>query len=297
MLKRITLKPGDTVEIIAPASRCKETNLHALRDLLCSWQLKCHVDETIFGDDLLCANSDSKRFELLKAALQNPENKAIICVRGGYGSMRLIPELQSLSLPSTAKLLVGMSDNTALSLFLNQTWQWPTLHASLAVTTLTQESISLLKQALFDEASSVNLQGMSLNSPAKNLQTIQAPIIGGNLTLVQASVGTSWQLQAKDKIVLLEEIGERGYRVDRLLEHLQQAGIFSEAKAILFGDFLGGEEPNGRSLLPAVLRRFAENCSFPVVHIPGIGHGTTNAPVPMGVMMALELGDSVRLSN
>ena len=107
MKKLPRLKQGDRVEIIAPASRCADALLHDLHALLTSWNLNCVVSENIFGDDLLCANSDDVRFSLLKQALYHPETKAVICARGGYGSMRLIPELAKLTPEPQPNYLLG----------------------------------------------------------------------------------------------------------------------------------------------------------------------------------------------
>lgn len=98
------------------------------------------------------------------------------------------------------------------------------------------------------------------------------------------------------KLFFLEEVGERGYRVDRMLEHLRQAGIFNNAKAILLGDFIGGQEPDGSSLLEPVLERFAKNCEIPVVKLEGLGHGPINFPLPLGTMTQLELGKIIKLT-
>src|SRR5690242_14038836 len=97
MKKLPVLSPGDSVEIIAPASRCSDIQLVQLKELLESWQLNCIVKEDIFSKDLLCANTDEARFTHLKNALQNPETKAIISARGGYGSMRLIPKFREIN--------------------------------------------------------------------------------------------------------------------------------------------------------------------------------------------------------
>ena len=126
------LKAGDRVEIIAPASRCSTEVINRLRDLLHSWNLKCIINDTLFGDDLLCANSDEQRLRLLKEALTNSHTKAVICARGGYGSMRLIPGLSTLTKPMQPKLFIGMSDITALHLFFEEQWSWPTVHGALA---------------------------------------------------------------------------------------------------------------------------------------------------------------------
>lgn len=289
------LKPGDHVEIITPASRCSAEVIHNLHSLLTSWGLECHVRDDLFGDDLLCANSDKNRLDSLRNALHNPVIKAIICARGGYGSMRLIPGLETISPPAEPKLLVGMSDITALHLFFETKWNWPSLHGALARDKFSDQSIFMLKQLLFAEVPHIELLGTPLNALAEEKKVIKAAITGGNLSLVQASIGTSWQLTGKNKIVLLEEIGERGYRVDRMFEHLMQSHLLKDAVAIFLGDFIAGQEPNGSSLISPVLERFAERCDVPVFRVSNVGHGYINFPVPLGCRAELYLGETVRL--
>lgn len=291
------LKPGDSIEIIAPASRCSRQELETLQALFSSWQLHCLIAQDIFGDDLLCANSDEIRFKHLHNALHNPETKAVICARGGYGSLRLIPELAKITPPSSAKLFVGMSDITALQLFFQQYWQWPTIHGASTPERFSPESIASLKAILFGEVTQVEFSQLSpLNAAAEKNHNIEATIIGGNLCLVQASIGTTWQMHAQNKIILLEDTGERGYRIDRMLEHLRQASLFKNAAAILFGDFIGGEEQNGSTLIPPVLSRFAQTCNIPVLQIKGIGHGYSNFPIPLGTPAKLQLGKETKLN-
>jgi muramoyltetrapeptide carboxypeptidase len=291
------LQPGDSVDIIAPASRCTLEQLNALRALLTSWELKCRIAENIFGDDVFCANTDEIRFEHLQNALLNEETRAIFCVRGGYGSMRIVPKLTPTQPTQARKLFVGMSDITVLHLFLQQAWHWPTIHGSPMPDKFSFESITALKSILFGKIEQVQFTGLSaLNSRATKQTVIEGQLIGGNLCLIQAGIGTSWQLQGKDKIIFLEEINERGYRIDRMLEHLRQAGTFKQAAAIVCGDFLGGEEPNGTSLIMPALIRFAQTCGMPVVQVKGIGHGYTNFPLPLGTATRLELGNEIKLT-
>lgn len=290
------LKPGDSVELIAPAFRCTPERIESLKNLFASWQLHCIVPDDIMGTDLLCANSDEIRFQHLKNALLRSETKAIICARGGYGSMRLIPDLLKVSPPSLPKLFLGMSDTTALQLYLQQAWKWPTVHGSVVTDKYSPESIAAVKAILFGEVSQVEFTKLEpLNDLARKEQVINSSLIGGNLCLVQSGVGTKWQIDGADKIIFLEEISERGYRVDRMLEHLQQANIFKDAAAIVFGDFFECEEPNGDSLISPVLQRFAERCSFPVARVKGIGHAFINFPIPLGTAAKLHLGEEIKL--
>jgi muramoyltetrapeptide carboxypeptidase len=297
MKKLPVLKPGDSIEIIAPASRCTDKQLQDLKELLQSWQLNCIIDNDIFGDDLLCATSDEIRFNLLKNALLREDTKAVICARGGYGSMRLIPDLATLSPPASAKLFIGMSDITALSLYFERHWDWPSIHGAAAPDKFSKESIAALKSLLFGDVKDVRFQGVPLNALAEQSQTLEASITGGNLCLVQTSLGTNWQVDARKKILFLEEVGERGYRIDRMLEQLQQATIFKGTLAIVFGDFLAGNEPDGSSLIIPVLKRFAQRIEIPVIQIKGIGHGHVNFPLPLGTKATLQLGRDIKLTS
>lgn len=290
------LKPGDTVDLIAPASRCDDKLLEQIKELLTSWKLRCHVPANIFGKDVICSNTDAIRFQQLKEALLNHSSKAVICVRGGYGSARLIPMLKKVQAPLQAKLFIGMSDITALHVFLQQKWNWCTVHAGFALDKFTIESINRLKPLMFGETSQINLDKLiALNASAKKEITLEAQIIGGNLSLVQASIGTSWQINPKDKFLLLEDVNERGFRVDRMLEHLKQSGVFSHVKALLLGDFSKGEEPDGSSKVEAVLEQFAKECDFPVLRVDGVGHGPMNIPVALGTESHLHLGKKPNL--
>lgn len=290
------LKPGDKIEIIAPASRCSAQELDKIKELLSSWHLQCLIQQDIFGKDLLCANSDEIRFDHLKHALINPEIKALFCVRGGYGSMRLIPRLEGISKPIYPKALIGFSDITALHLFLQQQWDWSTVHGSANPIRFSEESIKTLKSILFEPNSYLKWKGLeALNAHALNNTCIQSSLTGGNLALIQAGIGTSWQLDCQDKILLLEDIGERAYKIDRMLEHLIQAQIIQKAAAVLFGDFLQSEEPKGISLVDEVLQRFALSFNKPVIRIRGIGHGFNNIPMPFGTQAILQLGQEIQL--
>lgn len=296
MKKLPVLSPGDSIEIIAPSSRSTDSQLLALQELLASWGLNCIVQEDIFARDLLCANTDEMRFSHLKNALLNPNTKAVICVRGGYGATRLIPKLATLHPPEMTKIFIGISDITCLHLYLQQHWGWPTIHGAAAPDKFSKESIAAVKSILFGDTPIEFNDLIPLNKQAKKEGMIKGQVTGGNLAIVQSGIGTSWHMDGRDKIILLEEVGERGYRVDRMLEHLEQAKVFSNATAIILGDFLEGLEPNGSSLIEPVLQRFAEHSAIPVLRISGIGHGAINYPIPLGTEVHLQLGAQPQLT-
>jgi muramoyltetrapeptide carboxypeptidase len=288
------LQPGDLVDIIAPGSAYDFTVINKVKDFLAKWELRCHIPKNIFGKDLLCANSDKARFQQLKAALLNKKSKAVWCLRGGYGSARLMSMLNELAAPAHNKLFMGFSDITVLHAFLQRQWRWATLHGpslnQCVNNDIAESSVQKLRAIIFGEQQHINFNMAPLNKLAKIKSIIESTIVGGNLCLIQTSIKTWWQPNTKNKIIFLEETNERAYRVDRMLVHLQQAGFFNQIKAVVFGDFTGGLEADGKSLVASVLKRFAEQCNFPVLQVAGIGHGKVNDPIPLGTKTVLQLG-------
>lgn len=294
------LKPGDVVDIIAPSSKSHPSLLDSIKALLGAWGLKCHIPDDIFGDSLLYANSDENRFIQLKQALLNNNSKAVWCLLGGYGSTKLIPMLSQIQPPEKAKIFIGFSDITALHIFLQCKWGWHTIHGpsgyQAALKKVSMNSVNLLKDLLFHQFKVLAYDEIvPLNTLAKKDDVIDAPIIGGNLHMIQASLGTSWQINADNKILFIEEINERAYRIDRVLSQLNQAGIIEKSRAILFGNFIDKGEPDGRFLVKETLREFSSQCAIPVLQIGNIGHGPTNNPILLGQTAKLIMGDACHL--
>ncbi|HTV52399.1 MAG TPA: LD-carboxypeptidase [Steroidobacteraceae bacterium] len=299
-LLRPLLRAGDVIDVVAPGFRCTDELLEGgvrfLRDL----GLTPRVPRALFGEDLLCANSDRIRFEQLRRALLAPDSRGIWCVRGGYGALRLVPALLRLPKPPRPKLFVGYSDATTLHYFLNHHWKWPTLHGPL----LDRLGSGLVGAQELQELESVVLGGapavsfselIPLNGPARRLRRVQSRVFGGNLSVLQTVLGTPLQRRPR-QILFLEDIGERGYRVDRMLQHLLQAGALAGVQALLFGDFLGGQDPDGRNLVNAVLERFAQAQRFPVLRGMRAGHGEHQRPVFFNTRAGLRCGRSAELT-
>lgn len=284
------LKPGDLVDVVAPSFGVSKDEVKRAGDYLRTWGLNPRIPEHILGDDPLCANDDNTRLSLLRAALHAEDSKAVWCLKGGYGMARLLPRLMASTPPATAKFVIGFSDITALHLFVNQQWKWPSLHAAV----LWQCSEQVVSQETLHELKAL-LLGESYFHPAKlkplnqHQTTITAPITGGNLTVLQNSIGTAWQIKPERKILLIEDIDEAPYRVDRMLTHLQQTGLLDEVEAIIFGDMTMRDQAWDAAVMNTILSRFAEQLDIPVWRWEGVGHGAINHPVPLGVKMTLDV--------
>jgi muramoyltetrapeptide carboxypeptidase len=294
------LRRGDTIDVVAPGFRCSSESLQEGLAYLRRLGLVPRVPRTLFGDDLLCANSDRVRFRHLKKALFAPDSRGIWCVRAGYGAIRLIEPLLALKPPARRKLFIGYSDATTLHFFLNHHWKWPSLHGPLldrlGSGTVRREELRELEAVLLGTQRSVQFAELTpLNAAARANQTVRGRVFGGNLTVLQTMLGTALERRPR-QILFLEDIGERGYRIDRMLRHLAQAGALRDLKALLFGSFVGGQEPDGRNLVVPVLERFGREQPYPVLLGVSAGHGEYQRPLFFNTAALLRCGRAPELS-
>jgi muramoyltetrapeptide carboxypeptidase len=293
MQKWKKLKSGDIIDVVAPGYATSPETLFSVEKLLREQGFVPRIPNDLLNPIHFHSNSDQVRFGHLKKALLAKDSVAVWCLRGGYGSNRLLPALAKLTAPKAAKVFIGISDVTSLHVFLNQKWKWCTLHAALLDRMASgrmpegtfSETLSLLKGDL-EEMTFSNL--IPLNTKAKTVKNIRSAIVGGNLTTLQGSLGTPWSIKTKDRFLFLEDIGERGYRVDRMLEHLKQSGTLQGCKGILLGHWVGGNEPAesgeiARSRVQEALDRFAkENPSLPIWSGIESGHDVQLRALPFG---------------
>jgi muramoyltetrapeptide carboxypeptidase len=283
-LRRI--KSGDRVALVAPASSFPPEEVEAGVAELSRLGLEPVYDETIFDKERFVAGSVATRVQAIHRAWEDPSIAALIAMRGGYGSAQLLPHLDPALLQSGRKALIGYSDITAL-LTLYQRCGLTAIHGPMIDRRLSKGP------AAYDEASfrSVMMQSEPAGefAPAQ-LETLKSgraigTLTGGTLTQLMASMGTPWAFDPPDDCILfLEDIGERPYRIHRLLTQAAQAGLFSKARAVVFGEFPGCDEPGGDPAIRDVLREFAAEFSGPVLFNFPSGH--TSGPtwtLPFGV--------------
>lgn len=281
------------VMMVAPASGVDPKNIKALNHLGLSLQIPPDILESAIPYH---ANTDEKRLRLLKAALFDKNPKSIVwTLRGGYGSSRLINRLKRLKKPKHPKYFIGFSDNTALHLFLSQEWGWKTIHGAGLNSLLKpeQDPKNFLKiaQIILNQQSPQITDLLPCNAKAKKYaKPIKAKLTGGNLTLLENSIGTPWQIQTKGKILFIEETAEKGYAIDRSLYHLKEAGLFKGVKAVVLGDFeenIHADQENIR----CALERFAADTTIPVFKSQQFGHGTMNYPLIYGTKSTIFQAD------
>lgn len=298
MKKFAPLKAGDIVDVVSPGFKSQKHEIEAAVKFLESWGLKARVAPEVFGDHFLHSNDDESRLKSLKRAIYAKDSKAVWFLRGGYGSIRLLPAMLKWRIPSQLKFVIGISDITSLHILMNKKWKWPTLHAPLldrlGLDKVPQDNVHELKALLFGQLPILKYTDLKpLNSAAKKKKNLKGPIVGGNLTVIQSTLGTPVQIDLRNKFLFVEDLGERGYRVDRILEHLRQAGCFDKCLGLIVGEFLGGEEPGGLApLWSQVFERFAAEVKFPVMGGFPAGHGVVQRPLPLNTMAHLHLSSN-----
>lgn len=276
------------LSVIAPSSPVTDEEIDKARDYFKSLGFHVKTPNFLNKTHVKYWHNDSLRFDSLKESLYDPEVSIIVALRGGYGLTRLMPQLLTLKKPFQKKIFLGFSDGTALHIFLNQFWDWPSIHGPNAI----QLSHNLVSLESITSTIDLLTQGISkytspsiipLNNKAKELPNLTGKLIGGNLCILTTSLGTSWQTHSHDKILLFEDCNEKGYQIDRMLNHLIQSNFFVNAKAVLLGDFTEGKEDDGTSTVEKALEGFIETIDIPIFRITNCGHSKNNFPILLNI--------------
>ena len=284
------LRPGDRVAVIAPASGFEREAFDSGLALIRS-RYRAEHESAVFERRRYLAGTDARRLAELTAALADPGIRAVFCARGGYGATRLLSKLGAAA-PGEPKLLIGFSDITAL-----HSWLQCQGRASIHGPVLTQlgrlppQSPERLFALLESAAPAPPLEGTDTYVSG----TAEGPLLGGNLSVLTRLLGTPFLPQLDGAILLLEDQGERPYRLDRMWTHLHQAGVFARVRGIVLGTFTSCEEPNPAYTSADVLRELAAESGVPCAAGFPIGHGDVNEPVPLGVRVRLDASQA-RLS-
>jgi len=297
------LKEGDIVDIIAPSSFCSKKEAKEGVRYLQSLGLQVRLPKDLVRPDFVYANSYENTLRQMKYAFYAKDSSAIWALRGGSGGFRFMEELKSWKKPSKVKVFVGISDTTFIHLFLNQHWSWPSLHAPMiSMLGRRKKGANEVKErrdienVIFGKKEEVVFSGLiPMNEAAKKYRNIHGLVGGGNLCIVESTTGTKYSPSFEGKIVFLEDIDERGYAIERSIEHLRNAGIFKGVRAVIFGDFVGGQERNGSDLTIPALKRFAQRSSFPVLRGVPSGHGPVVRALPFQTKSTLVLSHSPQL--
>jgi muramoyltetrapeptide carboxypeptidase len=254
------------------------------------------------SDASYLAATDSVRAHEFMAFIQRKDIHGIVCMRGGYGVMRMLPLLDFNSIRENPKVISGYSDITALLNSITQRCNLATFHGPIAgaeLDTFTQKWFVRMVCAEDIGKASGNIEFESTDT----LQTISAgqasgPIAGGNLTLIASTMGTPYEVETQGKVLFLEDVGEKAYRVDRMLTQLLLAGKLQKCAAILLGQFTEAEDAPGTTTVDTVLRERLSGLGMPVLANFPVGHVREKFTMPIGVSCMVDANrKSIRIDG
>ena len=305
------LKPGDTIMFVAPAGDLA-TDLRKERILQAKTSLEARgyrveMRKDLFAKEGYLAGTDKRRAKELMQAFLDPKVKAVFSGRGGYGTMRILDRLDYEKIRANPKILVGFSDITGLHLALNRHVGLVTFHSPISFWRLDSETEGMtpftqeyLLRALIDDTGQGS-NGYTIEIPEDAPQPIafgkgraRGRLAGGNLSMISALEGTSFAVDTRDAILLIEDTREAPYRIDRMLKQLQLAGKLETLRGAVLGQFTRNydhedqmtEDP--RFTVDGVLRQYFEPLGIPVLMNYPVGHSAYNATLPLGAQVEID---------
>jgi muramoyltetrapeptide carboxypeptidase len=303
LLKPKPLAPGDTVALITPATYVSNPDaLQLARRTVEFLGLKWRPGRNLGKRTGYLGGSVEERVADLHEAFLDPEVKAVLCTRGGYGSGMLLDRIDFNLIRNHRKIFIGYSDITALHMGIHQKSRIVTFHGPMALAGFSDYTLEHFKRALFDSrplgvlANPPEARSIRQKHPTRTLRGGQATgqLIGGNLTLIASTMGTPWEIQTDGKLLFLEDVGEEPYSMDRMLTQLRLGGKFSNIRGLILGaclecvprQFQPGFESSFS--LGEVYDNILGDLKVPVFAGLTIGHTDDQLTLPLGVRATLD---------
>ncbi|MFK7048489.1 LD-carboxypeptidase [Flavobacterium columnare] len=283
------LKKGDTVAIVATARKNIDDNLKPAIELLKSWGLEVKIGSTIGLDLNQLAGTDEQRAKDFQEQLDNPNIKMIWCVRGGYGTVRMIDLLDFTKFKENPKWIVGFSDVTVLHSHLN-TMGYKSIHGIMPVTVAkaTTQAKESLKTTLFEnEYLEYDLEPHPMN----RFGQAKGELVGGNLSILYSLLGSPSAIDCTDKILFIEDLDEYLYHIDRMMMNLKRNGCLESIKGILVGGMTkmkDNEIPWGKDALQ-IVNDVTKKYNIPIVFEFPAGHIRDNRALILGSQIVLDI--------
>ncbi len=297
------LRRGDTVGLITPATYVSDPDRLALAARTMSYfGLRMKLGRNVGKRLGYLGGTDQERLDDLHAMFRDPEVKAVFAIRGGYGSMHLLDRIDYALIRKNPKIFLGYSDITAMHLAIQRHAGLITFHGPMVLADFTDFTQACFRRALFDAAplgTVANPPETNALRPAHPMRTIRGGkargrLIGGNLTLVCSTMGTPYEIDTRGRILMLEDVDEQPYSIDRMLTQLRLAGKLEAAAGIVFGEC---HDCKPREFQPAfestlslgeVLDNLLGNLKIPVVTGLTIGHTGDQLTLPLGAPATLD---------
>ena len=285
------LKHGDRVALAAPARHVSPSEMAAAIAEITSWGLEVIEPDGLYAADGQLAGNDVHRASMLQHLLDDPTISAIVCARGGYGTVRIIDRLDFSGFRDVPKWIVGYSDITVLHSHIHRLCGLPTLHATMPVNFGPEptEASRSLRDALFGN----DLEYTWPTTEYNRRGTVAAPVVGGNLSILYSLLGSGSQIDTYGKILLIEDLDEYLYHIDRMMQALRRSGMLDGVAGLIVGgltDMHDNNVPFGRTAMQ-IVSEAASGLPCPVALSAPFGHlGGGNMALRLGMEATLTVG-------
>ena len=301
MLKPKALKFGDTIGIVAPSSPTTKKNVKLAKQQLQDLGFNVKLSASCFATHGYLAGKDQLRAEELNKMFADKEIDGIICLRGGYGAPKILNKVDFEIIKANPKVFVGYSDITVLHMAMNQICNLVSFHGPMGSSDIAHGLDDFSKKEFLRSIMDTKEMGVISNPIDHKVQCLvggkaRGVIIGGNLSLIAATMGTPYEIDTRGKILFLEEIGEEPYSVDRMLTQLALGGKLDDAAGFILGDWkeCDPESPEESLSLMEVFNEIIIPYGKPTIFDLTAGHCTPKVTLPFGVKAFLD-GDEGRL--
>lgn len=289
------LKEGDKIALISTARKISSEELQAAIECIESWGLDVVLGKHLFNSHHQFSGKDDERTRDLQSMLDNPEVKAVLCVRGGYGTVRIIDDIDFSHFQKNPKWLAGFSDITVLHSHIHKL-NVASLHSTMPISfsTNTTESIKSLKDALFGKHLSIEID----LHPFNRFGEVKGQIVGGNLSILYSLMGSPSDLNTDGKILFIEDIDEYLYHIDRMMMNLKRSGKLSNLKGLIVGGMTKMNDntiPFGKDA-ESIIKDVVSEYNYPLCFGFPAGHVKDNRALKLGVIAELKVDKQSRLN-
>ncbi|HVF41204.1 MAG TPA: LD-carboxypeptidase [Gemmatimonadaceae bacterium] len=282
------LRDGARVALVAPAGVVRDlTDIARAEDNVRSFGWTPVLGTNVAAENAYLAGTDDERLHDINSAITSDDVDAIWCVRGGYGATRLLPFLDYTALRAHPKPLIGFSDITALHAAVRRECDTVVFHGPTARGELTPFSRASFECAVIDQRDSC---GVAPEARVLKSGRAEGKLAGGNLALITSLLATPWSVQFDGSILIVEDIGEAVYRVDRMMRQLLLAGALQRCAGIIAGDFRAapGETEMDDRTIDDVLTEAARAAGIPCLAGAPFGHIADQWTIPLGATAVLD---------
>jgi muramoyltetrapeptide carboxypeptidase len=291
------LSPGDRIRIVSPAGKVQKDKVIPGIKLLVENGFEVIVGKHVFDQHFQYAGTDRQRISDFQEAMDDPVTKAIVCSRGGYGSIRIADKIDFSPLLKDPKWLVGFSDVTVFHSVLNNLGI-ASIHGAMPGFFVENKKPTRSFFSLIELLTSGRSQTEIQADPMNLTGSCSGELVGGNLSLIYSLQGTPWQLETSGKILLIEDLSEYLYHLDRMMQNLRLSGRLSNLAGLVVGGFTemkDNHNPFGKTAYE-IIREAVQDYHFPLCFGFPSGHLVYNVSLMLGGTYRLEVGETAKLN-